>query len=175
MQPGVPGRSLKVDLVTGPEPGSPRERTYTMSFFEVMASIFWFMLLVAWFWLMVVVITDLFRDRDLSGWAKALWCIFVIVLPWLGVLMYLIVRGRSMNERAVKESQASETAFRTYVRDAAGSSTSIADELTKLADLRDRGVITPADYDSAKARLLGAGAPAPLPDGRPLPASGSVA
>jgi hypothetical protein len=150
---------------------------YTMSLFEVMTSIFWFMLLVAWFWLMVVVITDLFRDRDLSGWAKALWCIFVIVLPWLGVLMYLIVRGRSMNERALKESKANETAFRSYVRDAAASGPSMADELGKLADLRDRGVITPVDYESAKAKLLGAASsPTPVPDGRPpQPTSGTVA
>lgn len=146
-----------------------------MSFLEVIGSIFWFMLLVAWFWLMVVVITDLFRDRELSGWAKALWCLFVIVLPWLGVLMYLIVRGRSMNERALQASQESEKAFRSYVRDAAGSGASIADELSKLADLRDRGVITPADYDSAKAKLIGAGAPAAVTDERPQPTSGSAA
>ena len=146
-----------------------------MSFLEVIGSIFWFMLLVAWFWLMIVVITDLFRDQDLSGWAKALWCLFVIVLPWLGVLMYLIVRGRSMNERALQASQESEKAFRSYVRDAAGSGASIADELSKLADLRDRGVITPADYDSAKAKLIGAGAPASVTDERPQPTSGSAA
>jgi hypothetical protein len=144
----------------------------SMSFLEVMASIFWFMLLVAWFWLMIVVITDLFRDKDLSGWAKALWCLFVIVLPWLGVLMYLIVRGRSMNERALQASRESEKAFRSYVQDAAGSGGSIADELTKLADLRDRGVITAADYDSAKSKLLGAGAAAPVTGERPQPASG---
>jgi len=146
-----------------------------MSFLEVIGSIFWFMLLVAWFWLMIVVITDLFRDRDLSGWAKALWCLFVIVLPWLGVLMYLIVRGRSMNARALQASQESEKAFRSYVRDAAGSGASIADELSKLADLRDRGVITSADYDSAKAKLIGAGAPASVADERPQPTSGSAA
>jgi len=146
-----------------------------MSFLEVIASIFWFMLLVAWFWLMVVVITDLFRDQDLSGWAKALWCLFVIVLPWLGVLMYLIVRGRSMNARALRASQESEKAFRSYVREAAGSGTSVADELAKLADLRERGVITAADYDSAKARLLATPGPAPVTGDRPQPTSGSAA
>lgn len=147
-----------------------------MSFFEVMASIFWFMLLVAWFWLMIVVITDVFRDQDLSGWAKALWCLFVIVLPWLGVLIYLIARGRSMNERAVRASQESEKAFRSYVREAAGSGTGVADELAKLADLRDRGAITPVEYESAKARLLGADAPtAQVTDERPQSTSGSAA
>jgi len=123
---------------------------------------------------MIVVITDLFRDQDLSGWAKALWCLFVIVLPWLGVLMYLIVRGRSMNERAVRASQESEKAFRSYVREAAGSGASVADELSKLADLRDRGVITAADYDSAKAKLLSASGPATV-TGPPQPSAGSAA
>ena len=144
-----------------------------MSFLEVIGSIFWFMLLVAWFWLMIVVITDLFRDQDLSGWAKALWCLFVIVLPWLGVLMYLIVRGRSMNERAVRASQENEKAFRSYVRDAAGSGASVADELGKLADLRDRGVITAADYDAAKAKLLAGPGPAPV-TGPPQPSAGAA-
>ena len=146
-----------------------------MSFLEVMASIFWFMLLVAWFWLMIVVITDLFRDRDLSGWAKGLWCLFVIVLPWLGVLMYLIVRGRSMNERALQASRDSEKAFRSYVQEAAGSGTSIADELTKLADLRDRGVITAADYESAKTKLVGVGAAVPVTDERPSQSASGAA
>lgn len=146
-----------------------------MSLLEVMASIFWFMLLVAWFWLMVVVISDLFRDKDLSGWAKGLWCLFVIVLPWLGVLMYLIVRGRSMNERALQASRESDKAFRSYVQEAAGGGSGVADELAKLADLRDRGVITPSDYDAAKARLLG-GAPLPVTNQRPpQPTSGSAA
>jgi hypothetical protein len=174
MPRGLAGSSLKEDLASGPEAGLARERMFSMSFLEVVGSIFWFMLLVAWFWLMVVVITDLFRDQDLSGWAKALWCLFVVLLPWLGVLMYLIVRGRSMNERALRASQESEKAFRGYVREAAGSGASVADELSKLADLRDRGVITAADYDSAKAKLLGAAGPAPM-TGPPQPSSGSAA
>jgi Short C-terminal domain/Phospholipase_D-nuclease N-terminal len=146
-----------------------------MSLFEVMASIFWFMLLVAWFWLMVVVITDLFRDRELSGWAKALWCIFVIVLPWLGVLMYLIVRGRSMNERALQQSQENDQAFRRYVRDAAGAGPSMADELAKLAKLRDDGAISPEEYESAKNRILVRGGPATVTDGRPPQPSAGAA
>jgi Short C-terminal domain/Phospholipase_D-nuclease N-terminal len=174
MQRGVAGSNLKEDLASGPQAGLARERMYSMSFLEVIGSIFWFMLLVAWFWLMIVVITDLFRDQDLSGWAKALWCLFVVLLPWLGVLMYLIVRGRSMNERALRASQESEKAFRGYVREAAGSGASVADELSKLADLRDRGVITAADYDSAKAKLLSAPGPAPV-TGPPQPSSGSAA
>jgi hypothetical protein len=147
-----------------------------MSLFEVMASIFWFMLLVAWFWLMVVVITDLFRDRELSGWAKALWCIFVIVLPWLGVVTYLIVRGRSMNERALQQSKENDQAFRRYVRDAAGSGPSMAEELAKLAKLRDDGAISAEDYESAKAGLLArGGTAATASDKGPQPSAGSAA
>src|SRR5699024_11203612 len=139
-----------------------------MPLMEVMTSIFWFMLLVAWIWLMIVIIGDLFRDRDLSGWAKALWCIFVIVLPWLGVLCYLIVRGRSMNDRAVRHAQESEEVFRRYVRDAASNHTSLADELGKLTSLRDSGAIAPEDYELAKSRLLVPGAvPVTVTDERP--------
>lgn len=128
-----------------------------MPFWEVLVSIIWFMLLVAWFWLLIVIIGDLFRDRSLSGFAKAMWCIFLIVLPWVGVLCYLLVRGHSMGERASQEAAENEKAFRAYVRDAAGTPTTkgVADELAKLTDLRDRGVISPADYESAKARVLG--------------------
>jgi hypothetical protein len=129
-----------------------------MSFMEVIGAIFWFMLLVAWFWLMIVVISDLFRDRGLSGWAKGLWCIFVIVMPWLGVLVYLLARGRSMNERAVREAQEHEKAFRRYVREAgAGGGPSLADELSKLAELHARGAISEDDYETAKGQLLARG------------------
>ena len=128
-----------------------------MPFWEVLVSIIWFMLLVAWFWLLIVIIGDLFRDQSLSGWAKGGWCIFLIVLPWVGVLTYLVTRGRSMGERASREAAENDKAFRAYVREAAGSSTTngVADELAKLTDLRDRGVISPADYEAAKARVLG--------------------
>ena len=128
-----------------------------MPFWEVLVSIIWFMLLVAWFWLLIVIIGDLFRDRSLSGFAKAMWCIFLIVLPWVGVLCYLLVRGHLMGERASQEAANNEKAFRAYVQEAAGAPTTkgVADELAKLTDLRDRGVISSADYESAKARVLG--------------------
>jgi hypothetical protein len=124
-----------------------------MELWEAMVSIFWFMLLVAWFWLLITILTDLFRDRDLSGWSKGLWCLFVILLPWLGVLVYLITRGRTMQDRAIEHAQHDEREFRRYVQDVA-QPTGMADELTKLADLRDRGAITAQDYDAAKAKLL---------------------
>jgi len=133
-----------------------------MSLWDVLVSIFWFMLLVAWFWLLISIITDVFRDDDMSGGAKAAWCIFVILLPWLGVLTYLIVRGRSMSERAGREAARNEQAFRSYVRGVAASeSTGVSGELTKLADLRERGVLTPEEYDLAKQRVLGTVGPTP--------------
>ena len=153
-----------------------------MDLSDTLLAIFWFMLLVAWFWLLIVIITDLFRDPGLSGLAKGLWCIFLIVLPWLGVLMYLIVRGRSMNERAARQMADNEQAFRQYVREAAPASASVADELGKLADLRDRGVLAPAEYEAAKAKVLGGAvdtstvgqASAPPATGPVQPAAGTV-
>ena len=127
-----------------------------MSLWDVLVSIFWFMLWVAWIWVLISIFGDLFRDHDLSGWGKALWTVFLIVLPWLGVLIYLIARGRSMNERARAQAQRNEQAFRQYVQQTAASSPSTADELAKLADLRDRGTISEQEFAQAKARLLGA-------------------
>jgi hypothetical protein len=133
-----------------------------MSLWDVMVSIFWFMLLVAWFWLLMSIITDVFRDDDLSGVAKGAWCIFVVLLPWVGVLTYLIVRGRSMSERAGREAARNEQAFRSYVRDVAASeSHGVSGDLTKLADMRERGLLTPEEYDQAKLRVLGTPAPTP--------------
>lgn len=142
-----------------------------MSLWDVMVSIFWFMMLVAWFWLLIGIITDIFRDDDLSGGAKAAWCLFVIVLPWLGVLTYLLVRGRSMGERARRQAEQNDKAFRQYVRSAAETqppAPSMADELSKLAELRDRGAISAQDFESAKSRLLGQATPTRVPaDERP--------
>jgi hypothetical protein len=128
-----------------------------MNLWDVMVSIFWFMLLVAWFWLLISIIGDLFRDEDLSGWAKGAWCIFVIVLPWLGVLCYLIARGRSMNERSAREAARHEQAFRKYVREAATTEQrDVTGELTRLADMHEKGMLTREEYDRAKAQVLGA-------------------
>jgi hypothetical protein len=130
-----------------------------VSFGEVVLSTLWFMVVFAWIWLMVSILTDLFRDPSVSGWGKAAWTLFLIVLPWVGALTYLIVRGRSMNERAAARAQRHEAQFRQYVREAAGETptraTSSADELAKLADLRQRGVLTDREYERAKASLLG--------------------
>jgi flagellar biosynthesis/type III secretory pathway M-ring protein FliF/YscJ len=119
--------------------------------------VFWTMFeifaFVVWFWLLFVVLTDVYRSRDLSGWAKAAWTIFVIFLPLIGILTYLIVRGRSMNQRAAQQAQRQEEAFRSYVQETAGSPSS-ADQIAKLADLRQRGVISSAEFENEKSKVL---------------------
>jgi hypothetical protein len=116
-------------------------------------TIFEIFLWVIWFWILITVFIDIFRSHDLSGWAKALWFIFVLFIPLIGVLVYLIVRGGSMHERAAQQAQQQDQEFRSYVQDAASSGTP-ADQLAKLADLRDRGVITAEEFDREKAKIL---------------------
>ena len=127
-----------------------------MSLWDVIVSIFWFMLLVAWFWLMVVILTDIFRDSSIGGGAKAAWCLFIILLPWLGVLVYLIARGRSMNERAAARAAQDESAFRKYIQQSASGS-SVADELKKLSELHASGALSTEEYERAKSKVLGDG------------------
>ena len=112
-----------------------------------------FFLFLIYFWLLIIVIGDLFRDHELSGWAKALWVIFIVLLPYLGVLVYLIARGGSMHERAVKEAKQDEAAFRDYVQQVAATS-SPATELERLASLHDRGKITDEEFAQAKAKVM---------------------
>jgi len=116
-------------------------------------TIFMIFLWVIWFWILITIIIDLFRSHDLNGWVKALWFIFILFFPLIGVLVYLIVRGGSMHERAVRRAQVQEEQFRSYVQEAAGPQNA-ADQLAKLADLRDRGVITPAEFEQEKAKIL---------------------
>ena len=119
---------------------------------DVFLSILEFALFFIWIWLLIVVFSDIFRSRDLSGWGKALWTIFVIVLPYLGVLVYFIARGHKMGEHA----RADEEARRLYIRSVAGSGGGPADEIARLADLRDRGVITDEEFEQGKAKALSA-------------------
>jgi hypothetical protein len=115
---------------------------------------FWF-LWIAWIVLLVRVISDIFRNRDMGGVGKAIWTLFVIVIPWLGVLVYLIAHGGSMRERDVEHAQARDEAFRSYVQDAAGNgAASTAEEIGRLADLQAQGVITDAEFAQQKAKLL---------------------
>ena len=116
-------------------------------------TIFMIFLWVIWFWVLITIFIDLFRSHDLSGWAKALWFIFILILPLIGVLVYLIARGGKMHERQVQDAQVQERELRQYVQEAAGSQ-SPADQLAKLADLRDRGVITAEEFDREKAKIL---------------------
>jgi hypothetical protein len=120
-------------------------------------SVFWTIfevfLWVIWFWILITVFIDIFRSHDLSGGAKALWFLFVLFIPLIGVVVYLIARGGKMQERAVQQARRQDEEFRSYVQETAGSP-SPADQLAKLADLRDRGVITPAEFEREKAKVL---------------------
>ena len=118
-------------------------------------TLLWLFLWIVWIFILFRVIFDIFRSHDLGGWGKALWLIFVIILPFLGVFVYLIARGHKMAERDVVQAQEQDRAFRAYVQQAAASSGGTsADELAKLADLRDKGVITPAEFEAQKAKIL---------------------
>jgi len=132
----------------------PLASSYSYPLLDAFWTIFIIFLWVIWFWILITVFIDLFRSHDLSGWVKALWFIFILFLPIIGVLVYLIARGGKMHEHAVRDAHQQEAEFRSYVQQAAGSQSS-ADQLTKLADLRDRGVITAAEFDREKAKILG--------------------
>src|SRR5947207_2615207 len=108
---------------------------------------------VLWIWVLIYVFIDIFRSHDLSGWAKALWFLFVLFIPLIGVLVYLIARSGEMHERAVRQAQQQDREARRYIQEAAGSPTS-AEQLSKLADLRDRGVITADEFEREKAKIL---------------------
>ena len=123
-------------------------------------NIFWtmveFFLWVVWIWILIMVFIDIFRSHDLSGWAKALWFVFVLFIPLIGVLVYLIARGGKMSERAVRQAQQQDAEARAYIQQTASSPASSADQLAKLADLRDQGVISAAEFEREKAKVLAA-------------------
>jgi type VI protein secretion system component VasK len=122
---------------------------------QVFWSMVWFFLFFIWIWLLIVVFSDIFRSDDLSGWGKALWTIFVIVLPYLGVFVYLIARGNRMSAHAAEAAQQQDEAARQYIRSAAGTAgRSAAEEIGQLADHRDKGVISDAEFQQAKAKAL---------------------
>ena len=109
---------------------------------------------VVWFWILITVFIDIFRSSDLSGWGKALWFLFVLLIPLIGVLVYLIARGGKMHERAVHQAQQQDDALRRYYQNEAAAPSSTADQLTKLADLHDRGAISDQEYEREKAKVL---------------------
>ena len=110
-------------------------------------------LLVVWFWILIAILGDLFRDHELSGWWKAVWVFFLIFVPFLTALIYLIARGQGMRERSIKEQADVRQHFDSYVRETAG--TSPVDELHKLSELKDKGAISDAEYEKMKAKLVG--------------------
>ena len=121
---------------------------------QVVLSMFWFTLFFIWIWLLIGVFADIFRSDDLGGWAKALWTFVIILTPYLGVFVYLIARGHKMHEHAVDRAKANDDAMRSYVQSVAGSDSSVAGELEKLAGLRDQGVISPEEFETGKAKVL---------------------
>ena len=122
---------------------------------DVFLSILWFTLFFIWVWLLIGVFSDIFRSRDLSGGSKALWLIFVILLPYLGVFVYLIARGHKMSEHAIEQAQAQDAASRAYIQSVAGPGGGAADEIARLADLRDKGTISEEEFQQGKAKALG--------------------
>jgi hypothetical protein len=125
---------------------------------DLFLTMLYFFLFFIWIWLLITVFVDIFRSHDMSGGIKALWCIFVIILPFLGVFIYLIVRGGKMHERAAAEAAQQQKQFDAYIRQTAGSSASAGDDtasqLSKLADLKSQGVITDAEFEAQKAKVL---------------------
>jgi len=118
---------------------------------QVFLSMLYFFMFFIWIWLLIAVFGDIFRSHDLGGGAKAAWTILVLILPYLGVFIYLIARGGKMHEHAIEAAQAQDTAARAYIREAAVSP---ADELSKLADLKASGVIDEAEFQRLKAKAL---------------------
>ena len=128
---------------------------YTYPVLDILWTMVEIFLFVLWIWLAIMVFFDIFRSHDMGGFAKAIWVLFIIILPFIGVLVYLIARGGGMHDRAADQAAREQKAFDAYVRETAGSSgASNADELAKLADLKAKGVITDAEFDAQKAKLL---------------------
>jgi hypothetical protein len=121
---------------------------------QVFFSLLWFFLFFLWIWLLITVFADIFRDHEMSGWGKAAWVIFVIIIPFLGVFIYLIARGGKMAQRAAAQQQQADQQFKQYVQSVAGSGGSTADELARLADLKAKGVISDAEFEQLKAKAL---------------------
>jgi membrane protein implicated in regulation of membrane protease activity len=127
--------------------------SYSYPLLGVFWTILEIFLWVIWIWILIWVFIDIFRSQDLSGWGKALWFLFVLFIPLIGVLVYLIARGGKMQEHAAQQAQQDDQQFRAYVQEAAGPQSS-ADQLAKLADLRDRGVISAEEFEREKAKIL---------------------
>lgn len=122
---------------------------------DVIVSIFWFTLLMTWVWMIIAILGDIFRDRELNGARKAMWTAFIVIIPWLGALCYIFARGNSMNERTMQARRDQEAQMRSFVQESVGTTgASVSDELRELVQLRDSGVLTVAEYEQAKAKVL---------------------
>jgi hypothetical protein len=116
-------------------------------------ALFEFFLFFAWFMCLFWVLGDIFRSKDLGGWGKTLWVIFVILIPWLGLLVYLIARGKGMQERQLEQAKAAQAAQASYIQSVAGSTTA-TDQIASAKSLLDAGTITQAEFDALKAKAL---------------------
>lgn len=123
-----------------------------ISFGELLLVVVEIFLFVIWIWILFTIITDLFRDHEMSGWGKAIWILFLVFIPFLTGLVYLIARGSGMRDRAIKAQTDAKKHFDEYVREQAHASP--ADELHKLNELREKGALSQAEFDQAKAKLL---------------------
>jgi ABC-type multidrug transport system fused ATPase/permease subunit len=122
---------------------------------DAFLTMLYFFLFIIWIWLLITVFMDIFRSHDLGGLSKGLWMIFVIIVPYLGVFLYLVARGGKMHERAAAEAATQQKAFDAYVKQAAGANgDNTADQLSKLSDLKAQGVITDAEFETQKAKVL---------------------
>jgi hypothetical protein len=129
--------------------------TYNYPILDFFLTMLYFFLFFIWIWLLFTVFIDIFRSHDLGGMAKALWAIFVIIVPFLGVFVYLIARGGKMHERQAQQAAQQQKAFDQYVRQAAGTpGEDTASQLSKLADLKSQGVLTDAEFEAQKAKIL---------------------
>lgn len=123
-----------------------------ISFGEALLLMLEFFLFVAWLWILFAIVSDLFRDHEISGWGKAAWVLFLLILPFLGALVYLIARGDGMRERTIKAQEDAKGQFDAYIRQQAHSSP--ADELHKLSELKEKGALSSEEFERAKAKLL---------------------
>ena len=131
----------------------PLASSYSYPLIGAFWTVFEIFLWIIWIWILIYVFIDIFRSHDLSGWAKALWFVFVLFIPLIGVLVYLIARGGEMQQRAQQQAQQQDQEVRRYIQQTANEGNS-ADQLAKLADLRDRGVITADEFEREKAKVL---------------------
>jgi hypothetical protein len=122
---------------------------------QVFWSLLWFVMFFIWLWLLIIVFSDIFRSHDIGGFAKTMWVLFVIIIPYLGVFVYLIARGHKIHEHAVEAAQAQDAAARAYIQQATGTAASPADELERLSDLKSRGVISDEEFQKLKAKAVG--------------------